>query len=122
MKTAIVALVLLISALTLVVANSLVLGYMIDGLVCEVEGLDTNNPTAAREGLEKLSDRFESRRPFIGLTVNHNDITSIEASISELFGAADAADTKTLAVVKSRLIGELTHLRRLSGINFDSVF
>ncbi|MBQ4071405.1 MAG: DUF4363 family protein [Clostridia bacterium] len=122
MKTAIIALMLLISVLALVIANSIILNNIIEKLTVGVEALETENPSVTHSQLIKLYGEFKSRRGYIGLTVNHNDITSIEASFSELFGAAEAGDTETVTIVKSRLVSELTHLGRLSGINFDSIF
>ena len=49
-------------------------------------------------------------------------MTNIEEELNEILGAIEAEDRETLIIAKSRLMGSLSHLRRLSGINADSIF
>jgi hypothetical protein len=121
MRTAIVAFVLLVSVLALVIANSLILGNVIDSLCEKIQMLDTQVPSVAYAQIDAAYEYFRAKRGYVALTVSHSDITSIETSLSELMGAAVAEDVDSLSMIKSRLIGELTHLKRLSGINLDSV-
>ena len=69
-----------------------------------------------------LRTEFLSKRSFLGFTVSHEVILSIENGFDEILGAIEANDEGALIIAKSRLCGLLSHLRRLSGINFESIF
>jgi hypothetical protein len=58
---------------------------------------------------------------FFAITVSHDDLTNIEGCFYEILGAAEANDDDALKIAKSRLIGSLSHLKRLSAINIDSI-
>ena len=70
---------------------------------------------------ERLYKDFKKKEQYISLTVNHEDLTDVESSFSEIVGAAKANDEEAFLTIKSRLIDALDHLRRLSGINIDSI-
>jgi peptide chain release factor 1 len=67
-------------------------------------------------------EHFHSMRRYLNITVCHDSLLMIESSFAELIGAAEAKDEESLIITKSRLIGEISHLRRLSGINMNSIF
>lgn len=64
---------------------------------------------------------FRKKELFIGLTVNHDDLSNIENDFSELIGFLSVGDAKGATVAKNRLADSLGHLRRLSGFNIDAI-
>lgn len=122
MKAVTVAIILLALSLGAVVANSIILNSIIDDISDEIEDTDDEKTASALLQYEEIYEKYKSRASYIGLTTNHEDLTSIEQSFSEIIGAAKADDSDTIMAIKSRLIDELRHLKRLSGINIDSIF
>ena len=121
MKLKKVAYTILVCTVALITANSLVLGRMIATVTKSVsEAEEVATATAEKEYTEIYED-FKKKERYISLTVNHNDLMTIENSFAELIGAAKANDTQSLLIAKSRLIDALEHLKRLSGINLDSI-
>ena len=57
----------------------------------------------------------------MGMTVSHEDLTAIETGFSEMIGYLSVGDRNGAEVTKSRLLDALGHLRRLTGINIESV-
>jgi hypothetical protein len=70
---------------------------------------------------EEIKESFEESEGFISLTVNHEDLTNIEVCYSDLIGYLSVGMTKEAEVTKNRLVDALKHLRRLSGVNIDSI-
>ena len=120
MRAAIISLIILTLVLTAVILNSYFVSRSIHTLLEKLKDApsDTNN----YEIYAEIHDDFAKKQRFIGLTVSHDDLTNIEEEINEILGAIEADDKETLIIAKSRLIGSLSHLRRLSGINADSIF
>jgi hypothetical protein len=69
----------------------------------------------------EIYDDYRQRQKFLSITVNHEDLTTIETEFEEILGSALADDKENIIIAKSRLIGALEHIRRLSGINIDSI-
>ena len=95
---------------------SLCLGELkgrLDEIPCEID---------AEEEYRKAYSEFEKSRKFINLTVSHADLSDIEKDFNELLGALEANDEDSLTIIKSRLVGSISHMRRLAGVNFDSIF
>ena len=105
-----------------VILNSLALGRIIDKFSALVEESEENDMTLAREEFEAIYDEYKGYTVYISLTVNHGDLESIDTAFAEIIGAAKAGDRDAVIMIKSRLIDNLDHIRRLSGINIDSVF
>ena len=120
MKAAIIALIVLTFILTTVILNSFFVSRSIYTLLEKLKNApsDINSYNIYSE----IHDDFIKKQRFIGLTVSHEDMTNIEEELNEILGAIEAEDRETLIIAKSRLIGSLSHLRRLSGINADSIF
>ena len=76
----------------------------------------------AKEEYENLYGRYKRYERFIGLSVDHGDLSCIEDDFAEIIGAAKVDDKASLITAKSRLCDRLGHIKRLSGINIDSVF
>ena len=120
MKAAIIALIVLTVILTTVILNSYFVSKSIHDLLERLK--DTPSDIGSYQIYEDIHDEFTKKLRFIGLTVSHEDLTNIESELNEILGAIEAKDEQTLIIAKSRLIGSLSHLRRLSGINADSIF
>ena len=67
-------------------------------------------------------ENYKRREKYIALTVSHSDLGVIEDSFAEIMGAISANDRESLIIAKSRLTEALSHVKRLSGINIDSIF
>ncbi|MBO5945596.1 MAG: DUF4363 family protein [Clostridia bacterium] len=122
MKAVAVALILLTLSLGAVIANSIILNSIIDEISDEVERTDENDLDEARERYEQIYSLYQKRVTYISLTTNHEDLTNIEECFSEIIGAAKANDRSSFIIMKSRLTDALRHLKRLSGINIESIF
>ena len=120
MKTVVFSFVILIITFTAVILNSIFVSKSIEDIKKQLENAPSTTETYAL--YSDIFDEYMKRQHFIGLTVNHEDLTNIETEFNEILGAIEADDEKSLIIAKSRLIGSLSHLRRLSGINADSIF
>ena len=76
---------------------------------------------AVERSVRALYDEFKKKETFISLTVNHEDLTRIEESFSEIIGYLSVGNADDAMVIKNRLLDSLEHLRRLSGFNIDSI-
>ena len=123
MKIKIFAFSVFFAVLLLVGANTYFVGRAIDGVIDTIENIEPSACTDSElsEAGEVLFEKFGKIEPFISLTVSHSDLMSIEDAISEFKGYAEVGDRDGASVTKSRLIGALRHLRRLSGFNIHSV-
>lgn len=119
MKTVIAAYVVLSVIIIIVIINSLIISYNIDVILEKLRG--TPDVASAEEIYEEIFDDYMKKQKYLGLTVSHDDLTNIESEFYEIIGAAKVSDDDALKIAKSRLIGALIHLKRLCGINFDSI-
>ena len=115
MKSVRMAAVLLVATLVAVVANSFAVRGMIGGIIERVE-------SAENDEYEEIFKDFKDMEAYVSLTVDHEDMMKIELAFAELIGAVQAGDEESVTVIKSRLKYSLEHLRRLSGINIESIF
>lgn len=114
MKSVRIAAVLLVLVVAAVVANAIAVRNIIGGILHEVE-------IASEDEYGKIFEHYKNIETYVSLSVDHEDMMNIELAFAELIGAVDAGDEESVAVVKSRLKYSLEHLRRLSGINIDSI-
>ena len=115
------AYVILCFTLLSVIANSIVLNILIAKTLNDVKDLPDYLTDVSYSECENLYNNFKKQEKYISLTVNHEDLTEVESSFAEMLGAIKANDSESVLSIKSRLIDALEHLRRLSGINIDSI-
>ena len=120
MKAVIIAHIILLTVTVSVVINSGVCKVLVDRTINEIEAADDDH--ASSKDYKKIFDKYMARQQYIGLSVSHDDLTNIEDCFRELIGSAEVNDTDNITITKSRLTGALSHLGRLCGINFDSIF
>ena len=120
MRARIIAYTVMMLTVALTLANTLVLCSCIDRLASMLEEADPMSEEGAAKILE-AKKYYEEREGFISLTVNHEDLTDIKDAFCEIEGCISIGDGEGATVVKSRLVGSVEHLRRLSGFNFDSI-
>lgn len=118
MKSSLLSGGLLLLLLVAVLLNTLLLGQLITDTRREVVMLTPQDSAATVDAVYR---RFQQKERLISLTVSHEDLMSAEAAFAELRGAAEARDEKNFLIIKSRLCDVLSHLRRLSGINLDTI-
>ena len=121
MKIAIFATIVLLLSFGLVIANSILLRVYIDEILNEVREIEIDDVGTALMKFESAFKKFERREKFVSLTVSHSDLTSIEDAFCDIIGAGNAENKGEMIKTKTRLINSLEHLRRLSGINIDSI-
>lgn len=121
MKLEKIAYAILICSVLLITANAIALGRIIDTTVAEVTAAEEEDTEKATKAYTELYENFKRKESYIALTVNHGDLMNIEDAFAEIIGAAKADDKESLMIAKSRLIDALGHLKRLSGINIDSI-
>ena len=106
-----------------VIANTVILHRNIDKIHESVDKIEINdnNCEIAKVLAEDIYELFRKRETFIGLTVNHDDLSEIEDCFSELIAYLRVDDADSASVAKNRLTDALSHLRRLSGFNIDAI-
>ena len=120
MKAAVFSFLILGVVLISVVLNSI----FVSKSICEIKTMleDAPSDTDSYKEYSHIYEVYMKKQKYIGFTVSHEDLTNIEREFNEILGAIEANDAESLIIAKSRLIGSLSHLRRLSGINADSIF
>ena len=120
MKSVIGAYIIVIILILFVILNSVIVSYNIKEVIKMLENVQDTSESG--EKYIEIYEDYERRQKYISLTVNHNDLSAIETEFAEILGSVEACDYENLTIAKSRLIGALKHLKRLSGINIDSIF
>ena len=120
MKAGVFAITALLLVISLVSVNSYMLHRSITELIEDAEEMSVGGYDACSTA-EEMKRRFDKKERFISLTVSHDDLTNIEECYSELVGYLKVDMKDEAEATKSRLIDALSHLRRLSGINIDSI-
>lgn len=122
MKAKIAAIIILAGLTVGVILNTVYLDKTIADITAEVEEFRISDVTeSAAAEAERMFDRFKRRETYISTTVNHGDLTEIEGLMSEMVANLKEGKADEARVTKSRLIDALGHLRRLSGVNIDSI-
>lgn len=122
MKTKILAVVIFAVTVTAVFVNTYFLDKVIKETYTAVESLEIsgNDEQATAEAME-IYEGYKRRETYISLSVSHSDLTNIDETFAEMIGQLRVGATEDAEVTKSRLINVLGHLRRLSGVNIDSI-
>lgn len=120
MKAAIISIAVLTVILTAVILNSIFVSKTMNEIAQKLK--NTPSDTESYADYSEIYDEYMKKQRFISLTVSHDDLTNIESEFNEILGSIEADDKENLIIAKSRLIGSLSHLKRLSGINADSIF
>ena len=110
----------LILCVSFVCANGFYLNYITDELCERAEEIDVD-AEGAKARAEELYSFFDKHQRLISITVSHDDLRDIDNEICELIGALRVNDADGAEITKSRLCGSLRHLKRLSGLNIDSI-
>ncbi len=122
MKIKIFAVSVLIAVVGFTVFDTLLLQKQLTALGEKALALDVSeNNSNALTDAEALRGDFAKKEGFISLTVNHEDLTNIEAAFTDLIGELSVGNHEDAEVAKNRLADALGHLRRLSGFNIDSI-
>ena len=106
-----------------VLVNTIVLDKQIKEVYARTEEMNISdeNIEECEAKMRELYEDFKKRETFISLTVNHEDLTNIEESFSEIIGCLSVGDADGARITKNRLLDSLEHLRRLSGFNIDAI-
>ena len=120
MKTKRIAFTVLFAVLFTVIANSVYLHFSIKNICNRTEAAQVYSQGAFDE-YNEIYAFYKKHEHLISLTVNHDDLANIDDLYCEIIGEIGICDNEAASVTKSRLIGALRHLRRLSGINIDSI-
>ena len=121
MKAVKVALAILIFTVALVLINSFFLSHTVNGYREKVSAINSEDTEKAYSAYLSLYEDFRNSEKYISLTVSHADLMNIEETFSSAIGAAKANNSDELEIIKSRLQDALDHLKRLVGINLDSI-
>ena len=120
MKEKVFGICIFIITVGFVITNSALLSRSIGEILSLAESIDTSAQDAY-ENVDMIYAEFKSRETFLGLTVNHEDMTNIEECLSEMKGQLCIGAREDAEVTKSRLVDALRHLRRLCGVNIDAI-
>ena len=121
MKEKIFAVVMIVLTIAAVAFNTIFLHKDMDKIYDEVNNIDFSDGIQAFENAKAAYNLFRKKEMFLGLTVNHDDLSNIEECFSEMIGYLSVDDIDGAVVTKSRLTDALGHLRRLSGLNIDAI-
>ena len=120
MKSIKISYTVLILCISFVIANGFYLNYITGELYERADGIEVD-AEGASESANELYSFYERHQRIISITVSHDDLRSIDDAMCELIGALSVDDTDEAKITKSRLCGSLRHLKRLSGLNIDSI-
>ena len=105
-----------------VLINSLSVGKIIDSISDDIIRAEESDMAAAEKEYTEIYEKYKRYELYVSLSVDHDDLSNIEDAFSEIIGAARADDAAGVVTTKSRLTDYLRHIKRLSGINIDSIF
>ncbi len=119
MKSAVISGIILAVLFIFVGINTVVVDNMLDKTIEKTESLNFDDRLG--ENFEELSTDYEKRAKYINLTVSHVMMSEVEEAFAEMEGAVLSKDEGSFIEAKSRLVDALGQLRRLAGLNFDSI-
>ncbi len=105
-----------------VILNSFAIDGSIDKIYENIHSLPEKATEDSITLFDKAYEDFLSRGKFLSLTVSHSELAEIDKDFAELLGAAKAKDEDAIIITKSRLEKSLFRLKRLYGLNFESIF
>lgn len=105
-----------------VIINSVAIEKIIDSISEEIVYAEECDMSIAKNEYSEIYEKYKKYKLYISLSIGHDDLSDIENTFSEIIGAAKAEDFAGVITAKSRLTDQLGHIRRLSGINIDSIF
>ena len=121
-KDVILALLILLLLVIFAVTNGLISASALNELTATVTDIEISGEQEdTLKRAHMLAEKFDVWSFFFSITVNHNDIGEAESELIELVEAIEANDTTAARIAKSRLLGALEELRRLSGFGLDSI-
>ena len=105
-----------------VIVNTIRMHSDIDAICDAVVKIEIGeNTEEAKSDAVAAYELFQKKELFIGLTVNHEDLSNIENGFAEMIGYLTVDDSDSAEVTRNRLLDSLSHLRRLSGFNIDAI-
>ena len=110
---------LLVILTVLAILNTLLSARGIERFISRVYAIDESDSTESE--LREIEESFGRLGFFISITVNHDEIDEAEGELSEMTAAIREGDEVAARIAKSRLIGALRRLRRLSGAGINSI-
>lgn len=122
MKSVIFAYIIFPLLLTLSLINSFALGNIIENIDAALSETDDSNPALAEEEYVRIYEEYKDVELYVSLSINHDDLSNLENAFAEIIGAARAGDKESVIIIKSRMNDYLRHIKRLIGINIDSIF
>ena len=122
MKSVIFAYIIFPLLLTLSLINSFALGNIIENIDAALCETDDSNPALAEEEYVRIYEEYKDVELYVSLSINHDDLSNLENAFAEIIGAARAGDKESVIIIKSRMNDYLRHIKRLIGINIDSIF
>lgn len=122
MKSVVFAYIIFPLLLTLSLINSFALGNIIENIDAALSETDDSNPALAEEEYVRIYEEYKHVELYVSLSINHDDLSNLENAFAEIIGAARAGDKESVIIIKSRMNDYLRHIKRLIGINIDSIF
>ena len=115
MKSVRIAALILSVTVLAVTANAIAVRWIISEITDDVSRAEAGE-------YAEIFEHFKRVEKYVSLTVDHEDMMNIELAFAELVAMVEEGDEDGVAVTKSRLKYSLEHLRRISGLNIDSIF
>lgn len=114
MGAKIFAAVTVVTILTFIIYNTVLMNEKIDEIIHGVEAAESYAE------IKEVKERFTKYERFISISVSHEDLMSIEDLFAE-YEVQMRLISEEREITKNRLISALGHLRRLSAVNIDSI-
>ncbi len=111
MKSFVISLLLVAFIIALVITNGIITNRTLKDFEQLADNASKNDPAAIREWLDKVELRLM-------LGVCDSELDKIDSTIAEL---ESSVGSYNFEIIKSRLIREITQLRRRLGFNIESI-
>lgn len=105
----------IVITVVLVIVNSLTVGALAEKTAAELA--DAEDTVQLRE----VKEKYCARQKYFAITVGHGILREVESDFNELIAVAEL-DGEETKIIKSRLIGNLLQIKRLSKIGIEGVF
>ena len=122
MRSVIFAYAIFLTLFAFVFINCFAVANIIDTVTELTISAEESDMKIAKQSYAEIYEKYKQHELFISLSVDHDDLSDIEVAFAEIIGAAKSDDKAGVLTAKSRLIDRLRHIKRLSGINIDSIF
>ena len=116
MKSLVTSLLVLLILTAIVITNAIFVNLILGSIEDRLEGIESSV-----NDYELLYKDYMQKERYLSLTIEDGILLEIERSFVECIESARSEDEGGVAIGKSRLLCDISHIRRLSSFNIKSV-